>query len=159
LVAGADPHGRWAIGAGGRTFGSFGLGEIPARAGVLALGIGPVGGLDGIADLAPGAETGIKEPGGGQLVDGVPVAGPDVGGRLVDDSAVVGQAEGSEMVELLGGEGVAARLGVEILDPEEKSPSSPTGEEPRQERSAQVPNVKAARRAGGEATDNHRLIV
>ena len=120
--------------------GSFLLAEIPAGPGVRAWG--GVRGAGGLLDLLARAVALVDPPLVSELLQGLCVVVEAV--ALVDDRPVVGDSECSEVRELPAGGFFRGALGVDVVNAQVEVPASVSGEEPREDRGAQVAQMQVA---------------
>jgi hypothetical protein len=135
--------GRLALGAlGGR--------QLAAGAGVGALGQWSVRRRRRLADLPPRAEARVQQTLGVEPGDRVGVLLEPLG--LAGDGWIPVQADRRQVGELLLGVALAHAAGVEILDAHQELRSGGAGEQPREQRRAQVAEVQRAGGRGGVPT-------
>ena len=108
-----------------------------------------------LADLRARAEAGVQRAVGVQPLDRRAVGLQALG--LAHDRLVPVQAERGEVGELLLGDARAHAPGVEVLDAHEEARALRAGEQPRQQRGAQVAEVQRAGGGGRVATGGHRV--
>ena len=108
-----------------------------------------------VEDLAARAEARVDAVGLGEPVDRGVVAGPAF--ALPDDLAVPVEADRAQVTELPGLR--AGTDAVEVLHAHQEPAPGRPGEQPRQQRRAQVADVEVARRGRGEPTGGHRLSI
>ena len=104
-------------------------------------------------DLSPGAVAGVGPPLGHELVHRLRVLRPPI--RHPDDRPVVGETEGGQVGQRRRLVLRASGSEIEVVDAHDVPASVGPGEQPRQHRRAQVPEVQRPGGTRGESTVRH----
>lgn len=99
-------------------------------------------GAGGLLDLLARAVALVDPPLVSELLQGIGVVVEAV--ALVDDRPVVGDSECGEVRELPAGGFFRGALGINVVDAQVEVPAGVPGEEPRENRGAQVAQVQVA---------------
>lgn len=152
--AGPDPQRRRTV-ATLRSLDPSRVVEVAARPGIGAFGQRAVGSRGCLGDLAPRAETGVQQTSPIQGFDRRLMAPTDGRVGLPDDRPVVIETERVEVGEVLVHEFVTTGDGIEVFDADEEAAAVVAGEQPCQQRGAEVADVQRSGWTRGESTVGH----
>ncbi len=137
----------------GSAFGALAVGEVAARPGIRQRGIA-VRRRSCLADLAAGAEALVRESGSAQLVERLLVEGEAL--ALAPDVTVPVDPEGDEVGALGALVFRRRRHPIEVLHAQPEDVACRTGQQPGDQRRAQVADVQRARRRRSESAGHRR---